>query len=43
MMTVMITIIVASSAFPMVPNATIEMYIEMKEMMMTIMMMKGDD
>ena len=37
--TVMITIIVASSASPIGPNATIEMYISKKEMMMTIMKM----
>ena len=42
LMTVMITIIVASSALPMLPNATLAMYIverSKKRMMMTAMMM----
>ena len=40
----MITIIVASSALPLLPNGTLEMYIEKekKQMMLTIKMMKGD-
>ena len=46
--TAKITIIIASFALPMLPNATIEMYIisnirNMRERMKTIMMMKGDD
>ena len=44
MRTVMRTITVASSAFPMLPNGILEMYIyERKEMMTTSVMIKDDD
>ena len=45
MRTVRITIIVASSALPTLPNATVEMCTKSKntQVMTTIMMMKGDD
>ena len=44
-MTVMVTIIVASSASPIGPNGTLEMYKRNKKevMMTTMMMMKDDD
>ena len=40
---VMITITVASSALPVLPNSTLEMYKRKREMVMTMMMMKDDD